>query len=202
MPHAVPLSQSAPSSALDEIRSLSKPFAFLFGLLFYAMALITLSAILATLFYSGQSLRISPDHTMISIVAPARITAEVLANSIAIADLPLQTRLVGIVTLGILQWGSLTMLFFHFRELFRLYERGVVFAPANVVRIRRLGFWLIVWGLTPTLGHQICEITGVHDEGWLRLSSVAAVVLGGLLYVVGRVVDLGREIEQDRASFV
>lgn len=202
MPHVVPFAENPSSSALDEIRSLSRPFATLFGLLFYAMACIALFAILATLFYSGQSLRISPDHTMISIVAPSQLSAEILAKSVAVADLPLQTRLVGIVTLGLLQWGSLTMIFCHFRELFRLYERGVVFAEANVVRIRWLGFWLIVWGVAPTVGHQICEIAGVHDEGWFRLSSVAAVVLGGLLYVIGRVVALGREIEQDRASFV
>jgi len=202
MPHAVPLTVGPPSSALDEIRSLSRPFAYLFGFLFCAMALIAICAMLTTLFYSGQAFRISPDHTVISIVGPSQLTPDVLANSVAVSDLPLQARLLGVVTLGILQWGSLTMIFFHFRALFRLYERGVVFADANVLRIRWLGFWLIVWGLAPTVGHQLCEIAGVHDEGWFRLSSVAAVVLGGLLYVIGRVVDLGREIEQDRASFV
>lgn len=200
MPHAVSLSSAPHSSALDEIRSLSRPFAALFGFLFLAMLTVCIASIAAALFYGGPSLRMTPDHTSLLIIPD--LTEQVLASTTAIGDMPLKTRLVGIVSLGILQWGSLTMIFFQFRELFRLYERGVVFAAANVACIRRLGFWLIVWGIAPTIGHQLCELASVYDEGWLRASSIAAVVLGGLLYVIGRVMNLGREIELERASFV
>ena len=34
--------------------------------------------------------------------------------------------------LGLLQWGSLAMILFYCRNLFRLYEQGDVFAPENV----------------------------------------------------------------------
>jgi hypothetical protein len=200
MPHAVSLTSSPMSSAVDEIRSLSRPFALLFGFLFFAMLLVCVCLTLAALFYSGESLRMTPEHTRLDIMP--ELTAQELATTVAVGDMPLTTRLVGIVSLGILQWGSLTMIFFQFRELFRLYEKGIVFADVNVACIRRLGFWLIVWGIAPTIGHQLCELTGVYDEGWLRASSMAAVVLGGLLYVIGRVMNLGREIEQERASFV
>jgi hypothetical protein len=207
MPHAVPVTTSPPSSALDEIRALSRPFAALFGFLFFTMAVAAICLIIATIFYTGPSFRfsvdsVSADRKELSIVAPQNLTEQVLATSVAISDLPLKTRLVGIVSIGTLQWGSLTMIFFYFRSLFRLYERGVVFAQSNVVQIRWLGFWLIAWGFAPAVGHQLCQIIGVHDEGWFRLSSVVAIVVGGLLYVIGRVVNLGREIEQDRASFV
>jgi Protein of unknown function (DUF2975) len=200
VPHTVSLPSAPASSAIDEIRSLSRPFATLFGFLFLSMLTVCVAFILAALFYSGASLRMTPDHTQLLIMPD--LTEQVLASTIAIADMPLKTRLVGIVSLGMLQLGSLTMIFFQFRALFRLYERGIVFATDNVACIRRIGFWLIVWGAAPTIGHQLCELTGVYDEGWLRASSIAAVVLGGLLYVIGRVMNLGREIELERASFI
>ena len=205
MPHAVSVSPDFSNSALERIRSLSRPFRMLFSGLFIGFVCICVCLVLATLLYNGPHFRLSNDLVqqgqghMLFVAEP---TEEVLTTSVAIGDVPMKKRLVGIVSLGILQWGSLIMIFLHFRELFRLYERGLVFSHANVVCIRRIGFWLILWGLAPTVGHQLTVWVGVNDTGWFRMSSVAGVVLGGLLYVIARVMNLGRVIEQEKARFV
>ncbi len=190
----------ATASATVQIRTLSRPFSVGFGVLAAGMLALTIIVISAALFYDGPHLRLSNDH--VNLMVKTELTDELLASSIAFGDIPLKGRLVGIFTLGILQWGALVMIFLGARRLFRLYEQGVVFAAANVECIRQIGFWLILWGVAPAIGHQITLLAGVHDEGWLRASSMAGVILGGLLFVIARVMNLGREIELDRASIV
>jgi hypothetical protein len=196
----VALQHEIPTGALDQIRRLSRPFSILFSGLLLSMATIWLVMFTATLFYDGPHVRLSNDFTLLMFTA--ELTEKVLDSTIALSDIPIKSRLVGIFTLGILQWGSLMIIFFQFRELFRLYGDGLVFEHANIVCIRRIGIWLMIWGIAPTIGHQVATLFSVHDEGWFRFSSVAAIIFGGILQVMARVMKLGREMQLEQARFI
>ena len=77
-----------------------------------------------------------------------------------------------------------------------------MFAPENVTCIRHLAVWLIVWGAAPAISHQIATLNGLMDQGWLKASSLGGIFLGGFLFVLAKVIDLGREIENDRARYI
>ena len=206
MPHAISTFADEPAqSALVRIQRLSKPFSILFTALAAIMICLSLVMVAAPLIYDGPHIRVTADlletgqgqfHFM------PDLSRDAAAMTIPISELPLRVRILAVVNLGLLQWGSLALIFFYCRNLFRLYEQGEVFAPENIACLRHLALWLVIWGVAPAIGHQIATLSGVLDVGWLRASSLGAIVLGGFLFILAKVIDLGREIETDRARYI
>jgi hypothetical protein len=137
--------------------------------------------------------RIGPDNCYIGEGPP---------NSVAFGSLPLHHRLVYCLV-AIVRATPIIMLFWSARGLFRLYAQGRVFAPANAVQFSRIGMWLCAYALSPFLCHLFLDATGYEiDKNWAHMASVQAFVLGLLVLVIGQVMQVGREIEEDREAFV
>ena len=57
--------------------------------------------------------------------------------------------------------------------------------------------------MTPFLCHLVLDATNYEiDKAWMHLSSLQAFILGLLVFVIAQVMQVGREIEEDRKAFI
>jgi len=186
--------ESPPESpAQRRVRLGSRAAAWLFAGLFALSALILATAIAAMLFYKGELVRIGPDNCYIG---------EGPANSVAFGSLPLVHRLV-YVGVGVARATPILMIFWSLRDLFGGYARGEVFSSRAARRFGRVGVWLCAYAVSPFLCHLALSATGYEiDKNWAHMASLQAFILGLLVFVVGQVMQVGREIEADREAFI
>lgn len=181
------------SPAQRRVRIGSGWIAGLFTGLFALSAVILLVAIATMLFYRGEWVRIGPDNCYIG---------EAPANTVAFSSLPLVHRLV-YVLVGVVRATPILMLFWSLRALFRHYAGGEVFTRAAAVRFGRIGAWLCAYAVSPFLCHLALSASGYEiDKNWAHMASLQAFILGLLVFVIGQVMQVGREIEEDREAFV
>ncbi|QTC91315.1 DUF2975 domain-containing protein [Brevundimonas goettingensis] len=181
------------TDAQRRVRLGSRVLVWLFtGLL--GLAVVLLATALATMvFYKGELVRIGPDNAYIG-GGPA--------NSTAFGSLPLVHRLVYCLV-GIVRATPIIMLFWSVRTLFGLYARGKVFEPENGRSFSQIGGWLCAYAVSPLLCHLFLSATGYEiDRNWAHMASFQAFILGLLVFVIGQVMRVGREIEEDRKAFV
>jgi hypothetical protein len=179
--------------AQRRVRLGSRALEILFAALLTLSAAILITALVTMLFYKGELVRIGPDNCYIG---------EGPANSVAFGSLPLVHRLVYCLV-GIVRATPIIMLFWSLRGLFRLYAKGRVFSRANGRSFSRIGGWLCAYAASPFVCHLALSATGYEiDKNWAHMASVQAFVLGLLVLVIGQVMQVGREIEEDREAFV
>lgn len=161
------------------------------GVLLFNGAVLTLGAA-----FGGALLSMGPDSTYLGEPPPG------LPSIVPFGSLPLPTRLAYAATL-VLDTAPALFALLHLRGLLRLYAAGTVFAAENAARIKRIGLGLVAYAAAPFLGHQLVALAGHGvDMGWFHASEAQALVLGAVLFVVAQVMEVGREIEQDRDGFV
>lgn len=181
------------TSAQRRVRLGSRGLVWLFTGLLTLSTAILVAALITMIFYKGELVRIGPDNCYIGEGPP---------NSVAFGSLPLPHRLIyGLV--GVVRATPIIMLFWSVRSLFALYASGRVFSPANGQSFSRIGGWLCAYALSPFVCHLFLSATGYEiDKNWAHMASVQAFVLGLLVFVIGQVMQVGREIEEDREAFV
>lgn len=181
------------SAAQRRVRRGSRGLAMLFTGLFALFAGVMAVGLAAMLFYDGEGLRMGPSGTYIG-GGPA--------DTVAFGSLPLDQRLVYVVV-GAVRYVPVLMLFWHLRALFATYAAGQVFSRGAGVTFSRIGAWLTTYAVTPLLCHLVLDATGYElDAQWLHLASVQAFVIGLMVMVIGQVMQVGREIQEDREGFV
>ncbi|WP_454717991.1 DUF2975 domain-containing protein [Caulobacter segnis] len=181
------------SPAQRRVRLGSRAAVWLFTGLLTLAAAILVTAIAAMLFYKGELVRIGPDNCYIGEGPP---------NSVAFGSLPLVHRLV-YVGIGVARATPILMMFWSLRALFAGYARGEVFSGEAARRFGRVGAWLCAYAVSPFLCHLVLAATGYEiDKNWAHMASLQAFILGLLVFVIGQVMQVGREIEQDREAFV
>ena len=184
---------AAETAAQRRVRLGSRALAWLFTGLLVLSAGILVTALAAMLFYKGELVRIGPDNCYIGEGPP---------NSVAFGSLPLPHRLIYCLV-GIVRATPIIMLFWSLRSLFGLYARGRVFSPDNGRSFSRIGGWLCAYALSPFVCHLFLSATGYEiDRNWAHMASVQAFVLGLLVFVIGQVMRVGHEIEEDREAFI
>jgi hypothetical protein len=181
------------TAAQHRVRLGSRGLSALFTVLLGASVVILVTALAAMLFYKGELVRIGPDNCYIGEGPP---------NSVAFGSLPLPHRLVYCLV-GIVRATPIIMLFWSLRTLFGLYAKGQVFSRSAAESFSRIGGWLCAYALSPFVCHLALSATGYEiDRNWAHMASVQAFVLGLLVLVIGQVMRVGREIEEDREAFV
>jgi len=185
---------AAPETAAQRrVRLGSRGLAWLFTGLLTLSTAILVAALVTILFYKGELVRIGPDNCYIGEGPP---------NSVAFGSLPLPHRLIYCLV-GIVRATPIIMLFWSLRALFHLYAGGRVFSPENGRSFSRIGGWLCAYALSPFACHLFLSATGYEiDKNWAHMASLQAFVLGLLVFVIGQVMQVGREIEEDREAFV
>jgi hypothetical protein len=107
------------------------------------------------------------------------------------------------VPVGLLHAVPMVVLFWSLRHLFGLYAKGVVFAPDNARSLKHVGGALIVIAIAPWLGFTF--LNSLHlaiDKAWFHGSSLQELILGAIVLVIAQVMQLGRELEEERSQFV
>lgn len=192
-PHRPAPAPAPESTAQRRVRLGSRAAAWLFTGLFALALAVLAAAIAAMLFYKGELLRIGPDNCYIG---------EAPANTVAFGALPLVHRLV-YVGVGVARATPILMIFWSLRALFGGYARGEVFSPQAARRFGRVGVWLCVYAVSPLACHLFLSATGYEiDKNWAHMASLQAFILGLMVFVIGQVMQVGREIEADREAFV
>lgn len=191
-----PLPDEAPLPG--RIRGLSRPLEWLFTGLFVFGALLLTIAVAAVLTYAGDRLQIRPGGMQIYVEAvvppppPGWTTVGVIPP----------IRKIALATSACLMIVPALAILWQLRRLFRLYGAGTILGPENARIIGLIAGWLVAYAVAPTLGHYVVEAAGFDDEGWLRLDSLQALVLGLVLFVMARVMRWGAEIADDASRFV
>lgn len=181
------------SPAHRRLRLFSRGLSWLFTLLLAGTAIIAALLVAGIVIYPGDDYRIGSDAVWIGTGSP---------DSVAFHTLSLPHRL-AYAAVGIVRATPIVMIFWHMRELFRLYAGGAVFAPDNARHLGRAGAWLCAYAVAPLVCHLFLQATGYEiDRNWMHLGSVQAFVLGLMVFVIAQVMRVGREIEEDREGFI
>ena len=124
------------------------------------------------------------------------------AHCVGVGAMPAVQRLAH-APCGLLLLVPMVLLFWNLHRLFGLYARGVVFAPDNASRLKHVGAALIVLGIAPVLNHAF--LASLHlaiDQTWIQGSNIQELILGAVVWVIAQVMQLGRELEEERSQFV
>jgi len=191
-----PLPKEAP--VLGRIRRLSRPLEWLFVGLFAAGAVLLAIAVVAVLTYTGDRLQIRPGGMQIYVEA---VVPPPPPGWTTVGVIPL-IRKMALATSACLMIGPALAILWQLRRLFRLYGSGEILGAENARIIGLTAGWLVAYALAPTVGHFVVESAGFDDEGWLRLDSLQALVLGLILFVMARVMRWGAEVADDASRFV
>lgn len=187
--------------ALRQIRRLSLPLLILLSIALGLIVLIQIPEVFALLFFfhgNGTwhaAVSCSASGINLSIFASPGHSQDVMVESLSFGQrsaLALPAALCAIC-------GGVAI--FHLRQLFALYSRGAVFTEGNIRHIKRFGLWLAVAGiLVNGAGRVFFVVTGQHAHG--IANALMAVICGGMIYVVARVMDLGRQADEERKEFI
>lgn len=193
---------NSPSSAksspanVRRIRLLSRVLAILFtGLL--GLTILAHTTILSVGLFLPDHIYTGPAGAELVLSSADKATI----GMVALSTQPLITRLAGAVDL-VLAAIPIMLILWHLRALFLLYAAGTVFSRENAAHLKHIGIWLIAFLPLKFLANMIFQAAGGLDTKWLHASGVYAVILGAIVLVIAQVMEVGREIEQERSEFV
>ena len=187
------------------IRWASRALAVFFGLIFVGYCLFAAALVSAFLIpYAGDHLLIGPKGLILYLPGPAAAHAPALppAGYVTVAGLPVIQRLAHVAVGPILILPGL-MIFWNLRQLFRLYGQGVVFSEANAGRIKHIGLWLAANAVAPLV--SVSVLSALHmvvDHNWFHQDTIPQLVLGGVVYVIAQVMQVGHQIEEERGQYI
>jgi hypothetical protein len=201
MSSVVAVDFSAPGAAAHpayrRIRLISRLLAWLFtGLLALDGLFVAVLTLAFLVPFTGQHLGIGPTGMLINGHGPLD------APYVPVSSLPLVQRLAHI-PVGVINFAPPLVIFWNLRRLFGLYAKGVVFAPENAGCIRWIGAALVANAVAPFVGVQV--LSALHlviDHAWMHAYSLQELILGGVVYVIALVMQVGHEIEEERSQFV
>jgi hypothetical protein len=187
-----------PGSAHWRIRWTSRALSWLFTLCLAGYGAFAAALILAFVVpYAGSAISIGSAGMELTIGAPRPPP-----GYIAVGSLPLVQRLAH-VPAGFIVATPMLVMFWNLRRLFGLYGRGIVFARENAVCLKWVGLALAADAAAPFTAHGLLQLTGFAiDQHWIHFYSLQELVLGGIVWVIAQVMEVGREIEDERSQFV
>ncbi len=203
MQAAIDLSPQA--RALQRIRRVSQPIKMLISIALVLAIVVTVLLIVVVLLLahplgSTAYVSFSAGGVGINLVdAEQQLHMQSLAQ-IRIDTLSIQQRFC-VAALGAVCTTCNVLALGHLRSLFVLYSRGVVLAESNIRHLKRFSVWLVVAAIaTNVAGRLFAWIT--HAAIFSTSNPALIVVLGGMVYVIAYVMELGREADLDRREII
>ena len=180
------------------IRWSSRALSVLFGVIF--VATIALTAMMAAALFvdiPGVHLSLGRAGGMLTLGS-----APTPGGYLPVLAMPIAQRLAH-AAMGVVVFLPGLMIFWNLRQLFRLYGKGVVFSQANARRIKSVGLWLAANALAPLV--SVSVLSALHmvvDHNWFHQDTVPQLVLGGVVYVIAQVMQVGHQIEEERGQYI
>ena len=187
---------SPAEASYRNIRLASRGLAILFTIALAGYAVFVGALALAFVIpYAGNVVAIGPVGMLIG-------ASRLPAGYVAVGGLPLVQRLAHVLA-GFVVFTPGLLIFWNLRQLFGLYGRSVVFGRENATHIKWIGAALAADAAAPFIVHTFLTATGLAiDHNWLHVYSFQELVLGAIVYVIAQVMEVGREIEEERGQFV
>jgi hypothetical protein len=195
---AVASDRAMSSAALERIRSLSRPIKML---LTGALGLLVqIPQILAVLFlFHGGEWRAWVTFSEVGLGLSIVRGAE-SEPGVALETLDFGQRL-GLALLAAACAGCSALMLFHLRQLFGLFTRGAVFARANARHLQGFALWLAAAAIAANVSGRLYQV--ITDTAPSGLANAAlAIVIGAMIYVIGRVMELAAEADEERKDFI
>jgi hypothetical protein len=162
----------------------------------FIVALFTTVLIIGAIFYKGSYVFVTPEGVLFG----REVTT--MPGVIPISSVGIRYRIGGAFAI-FTQMTPAILVLANLRGLFRLYTKGTVFAHENAQRIKRIGIWLIVYAVAPFISVMLLTLAdSAIDRRWFHLDEVQALLIGIILFVISQVMEVGREIEQERDEFI
>jgi len=182
------------------IRWASRALAVLFGVIIVAdIAFVAALALAFLVPFAGDHLTIGRSGMMLNFGPAGDAPA---AGYVAVGSLPLLQRIAH-MAMGVVVFTPGLMIFWNLRRLFRLYGQGVVFSEANARRIKHIGVWLAANAIAPLISVSVLSaLDMVVDHAWFHQDTIPQLVLGGVVYVIAQVMEVGHQIEEERGQYV
>jgi hypothetical protein len=202
MGNVVALDATVPVGATrvpKRLRALSKGLALLFTLLLGLVVFGLLAGVIAILFFPQYVLTTSSAAGIL--IGPHGTAPHLRPGMVRLSDQPLITHFAGIVDWAV-ALAPIFFVFWHLRRLFRLYAAGIVFAQQNAVHLKHIGLWLIAYPFAKFVSNMVFQLAGGTDHDWFHASEIEALVLGLIVTVIAQVMEFGRDIEQEKDSFI
>jgi hypothetical protein len=187
-------------NALRQVRRFSRPFMVLLSIALGLVVLVQIPQIVAILFlfHRGDAWHAAVGSSANGI--GLSIWGESQPPGVALDTLSFGQRS-ALALLAALCATCSGFALFHLRQLFALYSRGEVFSGDNIHHIKWFGPWLAAAGIMINVsGHLFPMITGQPSHGFSN--AAMAVLYGAMIYVIGRVMELGRQADQERREFI
>ena len=180
------------------IRWASRALSVLFGVIFAIdVVLVATMAVSFLVDFPGGHVGIGRPGMLLTLGA-----APMPAGYQLVSSLPAPQRLAH-VAMGLVVCPPSLMIFWNLRQLFRLYGQGVVFSEANARRIKAIGLWLAVNAVAPLI--SVSTLSALHmavDHKWFHGDTIPQLVLGGVVYVIAQVMQVGHQIEEERDQYI
>jgi len=111
------------------------------------------------------------------------------------ADIPAVMHVLSILGTAVCLLGIIS-----FYRLLCLYEKGVIFSAANVSEIKKLGSYLVIYGLLAFVAEVVSTGRFVLVLPWSLLEVVSSpwIVVGGAINLVAWIMDEGRKIQEEQ----
>jgi hypothetical protein len=181
------------------LRPLSRALAWLFTMLLVLFTLYLLAGIVVALFFSAH-VQMNAEGATVSFSLHG-VLPPPIPGTVRLSDQSLITRLSGVVDL-VIAMAPVIFIFWHLRELFRLYAAGTVFARENAQHLKHIGIWLIAYPFAKFAANMLFQLAGGVDHHWFYMIEVYALVLGIIVVAIAQVMEFGHEIEQEKDSFI
>jgi hypothetical protein len=192
----IPLSASGSeplTPGARRVRRLSRNLVWLFTSLLAMAALYAVTLVVIAVCFASQTLT-GGGEVFVNVISPN------IAGTSRLSDLPVITRVAG-ATAAFLRTAPWLFILWHLRRLFQIYAAGSVFSAGGTAQLKRIGLWLIACPIVIFAGDMLFRITG-GPAPWFNITQLQTLVCGITVLTMAQVMDLGREIEQEKDSFI
>ena len=109
----------------------------------------------------------------------------------SVADIPAVMHVLYTVGIAIYLLGLVA-----FYRLLGWYEKGVIFSPANIAEMRKIGMYLVSYGLLAGVA-DVVYVGGLTPNTPL-LAASPWMVAGGAIQLIAWIMDEGRKIQEEQ----
>jgi hypothetical protein len=190
------LADRTPTGGEQRMRLVSRTLTLLFTMLLGLSIAWALGAMIVVLLFADHALVGPSGVTLLFPQVPAAT-----AGTVRLSDQSFITRLAGIADVFIAT-APIAFVCLNLRGLFRLYANGIVFARENALHLKRIGVWLLVYPFAKTGANLLFRAFGGTDTAHSFSTLIEALLLGAVVFVIAQVMEMGHEIERERAEFV
>ncbi|MEJ0026206.1 MAG: DUF2975 domain-containing protein [Rhizomicrobium sp.] len=178
------------------LKPLSRGLSILFTV-FVGASLLWLAAAFVVIFFFADHVLLGASGGNVAFPHPPAD----MPGMVRFSTQPFVTRVAGLIDV-VIGMIPVILVCWNLRGLFGLYARGVVFARENARHLKHIGVWLVTWPVAKLVANMLFQLAGGADKAWAQTIFLDSLVLGLIVFAIAQVMEFGREIEEEKDSFI